>query len=234
MWCCVSCCAVVCRWFCVVSCVVVCVRCGEWCDTLKNAVCPLKTSPCVCSKLPRVYRQDVHTCFNMCAWCRCTRGRFERTHGHVLSGHGSVRRRARRKRERTTSPRNQPASKTATRAMDTAHADTPITNRSPQQQQQQHADNRAQHYEGQSTTNDWSRTTNKTKRATTRDTRRDTAPHNKHKETHTQMYFYMHMYMFMTFHNGFMFVCFSSLFQALFKLPNHISYKYLFNFFIFF
>ena len=25
--------------------------------------------------------------FNVCAWCRYTRGRFERTHGHVLSGH---------------------------------------------------------------------------------------------------------------------------------------------------
>ena len=23
----------------------------------------------------------------MCAWCRYTQGRFERTHGHVLNGH---------------------------------------------------------------------------------------------------------------------------------------------------
>ena len=26
-------------------------------------------------------------CCNMCAWCRYTRGRFERAHGDVLSGH---------------------------------------------------------------------------------------------------------------------------------------------------
>ena len=26
-------------------------------------------------------------CFNMCAWCRCTRGRFECTHGGVLDQH---------------------------------------------------------------------------------------------------------------------------------------------------
>ena len=60
VWCCghvvvvccgVSCCVVLC-------CVVVCVRCGVWCvvcDTLKNSVCPLNTSPCVRSKRPRVY-----------------------------------------------------------------------------------------------------------------------------------------------------------------------------------
>ena len=51
------------------------------------AMCPLKTCPCVRSKRPRVYRHHAHMCFNMCAWCRYTRGRFEHTHGHVLNGH---------------------------------------------------------------------------------------------------------------------------------------------------
>ena len=37
------------------------------CDTMKNPVCPLNTSPCVRSKRPRVYRHNTHTCFNMCA-----------------------------------------------------------------------------------------------------------------------------------------------------------------------
>ena len=54
-------------------------------------------TPCVDSKRPRVYVQNVpvctgttRTCFNtytlkhMCAWCRHTRGRFECTHGGVL------------------------------------------------------------------------------------------------------------------------------------------------------
>ena len=44
-------------------------------------VCPLKTPPCVDSKRPRVCRHHAHMCFNMWAWCRYTRGRFERTHG---------------------------------------------------------------------------------------------------------------------------------------------------------
>ena len=59
------------------------VRCG----TLRNPVCPHKTPPCVRSKRPRVHRHHAHMCFNMCAWCRYTRGRIERTHGGVLSGH---------------------------------------------------------------------------------------------------------------------------------------------------
>ena len=33
------------------------------------------------SKRPRVYRHHTHMCFNMCAWCRHTRGRFESKHG---------------------------------------------------------------------------------------------------------------------------------------------------------
>ena len=31
----------------------------------------------------RVCRHPAHMCFNMCAWCRHTRGRFESTHGDV-------------------------------------------------------------------------------------------------------------------------------------------------------
>ena len=50
-------------------------------------VCPFKTCPCVCSKRPRVYRHHAHTLLNMCACCRHTRGRFECTHGGVLSLH---------------------------------------------------------------------------------------------------------------------------------------------------
>ena len=52
-------------------CVVVCVRCavcGVRCDTLKNPVCPLKTSPCVCSKRLRVYGHHAHMLKHMCAW----------------------------------------------------------------------------------------------------------------------------------------------------------------------
>ena len=66
----VSCCVVLC---CVLSCVVLRVRCVV-CDTLKNPVCPLNTSPCVHSKRPR------HTCFNKCAWCASE-------HGDVLDVH---------------------------------------------------------------------------------------------------------------------------------------------------
>ena len=57
VWCCgrdVLCCGVVCV-LCVLMCVLVC-------DTLRNSVCPLNTSPCVLSKRPRVYRHHAHTC----------------------------------------------------------------------------------------------------------------------------------------------------------------------------
>ena len=54
------------------------------------AVCPFKTCPCVRSKRPRLCRHHAHMCFNMCAWCRYTRGRFERTYGVVLNGHTGV------------------------------------------------------------------------------------------------------------------------------------------------
>ena len=40
-------------------------------------------SPCVRPKRPRVCRHHAHVCFNMCAGCRHTRGRFEWTHGGV-------------------------------------------------------------------------------------------------------------------------------------------------------
>ena len=43
-------------------------------------VCTFKTSPFV--PAPRA-----HMFQHVCAWCRYTRGRFERTHGDALSGH---------------------------------------------------------------------------------------------------------------------------------------------------
>ena len=46
-----------------------------------------KTSPCVRSKRPRVYRHHAHMLKHMCAWCRHTRGRFECTHVDVLNPH---------------------------------------------------------------------------------------------------------------------------------------------------
>ena len=55
----------------------VCV-CAVWCDTLKT--------PCVHSNRPHVCWQHAHMLFNIRAWCRCTRGRFEWTHG----GQGGV------------------------------------------------------------------------------------------------------------------------------------------------
>ena len=48
---------------------------------MKNvSVCRFKTSPCV--PAPRA-----HMLKHVCAWCRYTRGRFERAHGDVLNGH---------------------------------------------------------------------------------------------------------------------------------------------------
>ena len=56
----------------------------------------LPSSPCVHSTRLRVYVQNVpvyggryhaHMLKHVCAWCRYTRGRLERTHGDVLSGH---------------------------------------------------------------------------------------------------------------------------------------------------
>ena len=84
---CVVCC-VLCVWcvLCVVRVVVVIVVVwcvvvfGVWCGTQKKP-------PCVDSKRPRVYRHHARMCQNMRAWCRYTRGRFERTHGGFLDGH---------------------------------------------------------------------------------------------------------------------------------------------------
>ena len=63
---------------CVVCCGMLCLVCGV-CHAEKP-MCPLNTSPCVCSKRPRVYRHHAQTCFNMSA-------RGAGTHGDVLSGH---------------------------------------------------------------------------------------------------------------------------------------------------
>ena len=49
-------------------------------STQNASVCGFKTSPCVPAPRAHVFQ-------HMCACCRCTRGRFERTHGGVLSGH---------------------------------------------------------------------------------------------------------------------------------------------------
>ena len=53
--------------------------------SMKNVyMCAFKTSPFV--PAPRA-----HMLKHVCAWCRYTRGRFERTHGDVLSGHTGFR-----------------------------------------------------------------------------------------------------------------------------------------------
>ena len=54
--------------------------------TPPSSVCPLATSPCVRSTRLRVCRHHAHMFRHMCAWCRYTRRRFERTHEDVLSG----------------------------------------------------------------------------------------------------------------------------------------------------
>ena len=78
---------------CCVVVVVVAVRhgvCAVWCGVTRGK------TPCVHSTRPRVYVQDVPVCtgttrthVSTCArgTGRHTRGRFERTHGDVLSGH---------------------------------------------------------------------------------------------------------------------------------------------------
>ena len=87
------CCVVLCLVLWCVCGVVYSVVCVVW--HAENPVCPFKTCPCVRSKRPRVYRHHAHMLKHMCAWCRYTRGRFERTHGHVLSGHTAGRGRVR-------------------------------------------------------------------------------------------------------------------------------------------
>ena len=52
---------------------------------MKNVpVCTFKTSPFAAAPRAHVFQ-------HVCAWCRYTRGRFERTHGDVLSGHTEFR-----------------------------------------------------------------------------------------------------------------------------------------------
>ena len=73
---------VCCGMLCLVLWCGVCVRCVVR-DALNN--------PCVHSTRPRVYVQTSPV-YQHHAWCRDTRGRFERTHGDVLNGHtGAVR-----------------------------------------------------------------------------------------------------------------------------------------------
>ena len=56
----------------------------------KTSPCVRSTPPCVESKRRRVHRHHARMRFNMCAWCRYTRGRFECAHGSVLNGHTGV------------------------------------------------------------------------------------------------------------------------------------------------
>ena len=59
---------------------------------------PLPCSPCVHSKRPRVYIQNVtrvcqhhaSKCYHMRVWCLSTQRRFQCTHGGVLDGHTRV------------------------------------------------------------------------------------------------------------------------------------------------
>ena len=52
---------------------------------MKNVpVCAFKTSPFVPAPRAHVFQ-------HVCAWCRYTRGRFERTHGDMLIGHTEFR-----------------------------------------------------------------------------------------------------------------------------------------------
>ena len=65
-----------------------------------SLVLPMKSTRLTTNPLPLLPRVSVpnvpvfagttRTRFNMCAWCRYTRGRFERTHGDVLDGHNTV------------------------------------------------------------------------------------------------------------------------------------------------
>ena len=84
-------CGVVWSVWCCVCCVVVCGAC--MCSVEKTSVCRFKTCPCGVShgtpkKPPCVdSKRHAHMLKHMCAWCRHTRGRFERTHGHFLNPH---------------------------------------------------------------------------------------------------------------------------------------------------
>ena len=67
-------------------------------------LCPSKTSPCLDSKRPLVCRQHAHMCFNMCACCRHTQGRFECIHGGVFKSTHGVFQRATPQRTHTPRP----------------------------------------------------------------------------------------------------------------------------------
>ena len=58
----------------------VCVCCGMLKKRGKNRVWIQKRLRVYIRNVPRLYGHHAHMCFNMCAWCRYTRGRFERTH----------------------------------------------------------------------------------------------------------------------------------------------------------
>ena len=91
VWCCVVCVVVVVVLLLVVVCVCVC--CGTLKKREKSPCVDSQTPPCVHAKRPHVCRHHAHMCFNMCAWCRYTRGRFESTHGgrfvHTYGSRGS-------------------------------------------------------------------------------------------------------------------------------------------------
>ena len=54
----------------------------------KSLVLPMKSvSVCTFKTSSFVPAPRAHMLKHVCAWCRYTRGRFERTHGDVLSGH---------------------------------------------------------------------------------------------------------------------------------------------------
>ena len=54
----------------------------------KSLVLPMKNvTVCTFTASPCVPAQRAHMFQHVCAWCRYKRGRFERTHGGVLSGH---------------------------------------------------------------------------------------------------------------------------------------------------
>ena len=74
---------------CVRRCVVLCTWCvsmwlwlwlWSWSVCVCGVVWHAENLPCVASKRPRVCRHHAHMLKHMCAWCRYTRGRFERTH----------------------------------------------------------------------------------------------------------------------------------------------------------
>ena len=58
-----------------------------WCVTLRDTRACIQNASVCTFKTFRVYRHHAHMCFNMCAWCRYTRRRFERTHAGVLNAH---------------------------------------------------------------------------------------------------------------------------------------------------